>query len=230
MFWSKWIINLVLACLVAFFGTKIYRVWSEPTRPVVKATRVSPKKRVKPKARRVVQHSRVRPESSYQVVVDKNLFSPERKGPEPGPEGEKVKEPDKEEKLPANILLYGVVVTGNYRKALLTNPDRSKDKRQFVWVSVGDTLGDYKLADIQSEKVFLEKGGKRYEVSLYAGKKRRTPPRPRKSTRASLAPRTTKKKKTIPAPRTIVKPKKRTLKKGAYEIIKTPFGNIKRRK
>ena len=230
MFWTKWIINLILACLVAFFGTKIYRVWSEPSGPTVEITRVASKKRVQSRPRRVVRKSKVKPSSFYQVVVEKNLFSPERKGPEPESGDEKEKDTVEGEKGPGNILLYGIVVKGSYRKALLSNPDRTKDKRRFVWVSVGDSLGDYKLVDIQSEKVFLEKGGKRYELSLYAGKKRRNLPRPKKSIPTRPVPRATKKKKSLPVPRPVMKPKTKVLKRGGYEIISTPFGDIKRRK
>jgi len=231
----KWIINLMLLCLVAFSGAEAYRVWTEPLEiPLpsaqpgkIKGTSLNP---------RTAPPAKAFPQGQYEAIVTKNLFSPERQQPEDKPVDTAIEKEEK--KVIPNILLYGVVIAGDDRKALLTNPERSKDQRRFTWASAGEVLGGYEVVEIGAEKVFLQKEGKRYEVGLYTEKERRSQPPSMKPNVVIQKAEGVKKEPVRKEPakaEPVLPPSKPTEKKeaveeGEFEIIKTPFGDMKRRK
>jgi len=226
----KWIINLMLLCLVVFTGAEAYRVWTEPLEIPLPPAKPGEMKATIPHTRTAL-HARAFPQGHYEGIVTKNLFSPERQQPEDKPVDMTIEKAEK--KVIPNILLYGVVITGDDRKALLTNPDRSKDPRRFTWASAGEVLGGYEVVEIGPEKVFLEREGTRYEVGLYKEKERRGPPSPMKP---SVVVQQTEPAKKEPAKKEPVLPegksteRKEAVEKEEFEIIKTPFGDMKRRK
>jgi type II secretory pathway component PulC len=226
----KWIINLLLLSLVVFSATEAYRVWTEPMEIPLPPEKSDQMKAMIPHTR-TTRHAQSFPKSRYEDIVAKNLFSPERQQPEDKPTDMTIGKAEK--KVVPNILLYGVVITGDDRKALLTNPDRSKDPRRFRWASTGEVLGGYEVVEIGPERVFLQKEGERYEVGLYEEKEKRSPPPPMKP---SVVLQKTEPAKKEPAKKEPVLPegkspeRKETVKSGEFEIIKTPFGDMKRRK
>jgi len=175
---------------------------------------------------RTAPHDRAFPQGQYEDIVTKNLFSPERQQPGDKPVDMTIEKVEK--KVIPNILLYGVVITGDDRKALLSNPDRSKDPRKFTWASAGEVLGGYEVVEIGPEKVFLEREGQRYEVGLYTEKERRSPPPPMKPNVVIQQTEPVKKEPVLPEGKSTER--KEAVEKGEFEIIKTPFGDMKRRK
>lgn len=184
-----WIVNLMLAVGAAFLGARSYDAWSRQVGeapPPAQPAKVAAYQAQKPVAREVP------PETEFEALAEKNLFSPERKEPLPAeePAKEEAPEPDQavgELKVDGRkIFLYGVVIADEYRAALITNPERQADKRSQSWVKLGDTVEGFKVAAIENERVLLAAEGKEYEMLLFDKEKPRTqvavaapsPPRP----------------------------------------------------
>jgi len=222
MFSRIWFINIFLAVFVVFFGVKAYGVWSEGEKTGLQ-TGIDDKPEVRPMKRALKRG--MLPESTYEIVVDKNLFSPERaeyipEEPEPGSTVASLKISGKK------VVLYGVVLKGSFKKALISNSDFKGIGKKALWVKVGDTVGDLKVADIMKDKVLLSGGAKDYEILLYDKQKPKRQATIAKKTGPVVVGVTPKKSK--------ARQSKALKRKGAsnieYEIVNTPFGKIKRRK
>ena len=182
-----WLINIVLAFLVAFLGYRAYGVWSQETldkRMSLKQEKVS-QNIEQPKLK--LDKQPPPQEKDYAVLIDQNLFSPERK--EILPED---KEPTKaEEKLQAieeksldktldKMVLYGLVITEDSAEALVSDvsfkPVVRRGRRlnrkkvtigEAKWVKSGDMIGEFKVTKIDSDRIRLEVKGKDYDLLLY---------------------------------------------------------------
>lgn len=216
-----WFMNLLLLGIAAFFWSKAYGVWSNGYVMPAQELRAKPLKKSMVTTR--VRRKRMHPVKYYDVVVKKNLFSPDRSAPE---EELPIEEVMKEvPTLPEKIFLYGVILMDGYETALVSNPRRKPGAKKEVWVKVGDSLGDLKVLDIKKERIVLEREGKPYDVLLYGKNK---PRRKIVVSRAAKPKVVTAGKKKPVAARKVSKPKK--LPSGSYKVIKTPFGEIKRKK
>ncbi len=116
------------------------------------------------------------PSASSSIIVEKNLFSPDRKPP--SPDSETTSASDASPAVPPKALqLDGIFVYGDTRKALIRfkgqAPGKNKGKEDSPFVSVreGDKVSDYLVNKIGSKSVFLEKGGQTFELYLYASGK-----------------------------------------------------------
>jgi hypothetical protein len=67
------------------------------------------------------------------------------------------------------VILYGVTIVGDYRAASIANPGRSlpKGERETFTIRLGEKVGEYKLANISSDRITLEAEGDNFEVLLY---------------------------------------------------------------
>ena len=101
---------------------------------------------------------------SYISIVDKNIFSPERKE-FPIPVATETKKPTTR----PQVVLYGVTMAGDYQAASIANPGRPlrKGERETFTVKTGQSLGEYKLAKILSDRITLEANGDSFDVLLY---------------------------------------------------------------
>jgi hypothetical protein len=226
-----WLINIVMAAFVVFFGIMSFDVWSKGDETIQEIqTGKSPEK--PPPGKRVMERT-TPPESTYGIVADKNLFSSNRSESIPVElEQGALKISEK------MIFLYGVVLTGDSNKALISNPEsgpaaeksRAKDK----WVKVGDTMGDFSVDEIRKDRIILTQGASKHEILLYDKNK---PARkiivPEKSAAPAVA-------STGPAAAaTVTKSDKeppksgvaegKSVVEGEYRIINTPFGPVKRK-
>ena len=227
-----WLINISLALFIVFLGIMSFDVWSkgDETIPEIR-TGKSPEK--PPPGKRIMERA-MTPESSYGIVADKNLFSSNRS--ESIPVELKAGPLKISEKM---IFLYGVVVTGDRKQALISNPEsgpeagksRAKDK----WVKVGDTLGNFSVADIRKDRIILTEGASTHEILLYDKNK---PARQTTVVEKSAAPAVVSTGSTAPtaaAAKPVTEPPKsgiaegKSAAAGEYRIINTPFGPTKRR-
>jgi len=182
-----WFINIILALFVAFFGFRAYGVWSRE-QPNIQTSRESRK------ASQVVQRTdalmgkrQTPPEKDYAVLITQNLFSPERKEVLP----EEKKPAKAEEKLYAvekknleemldKMVLYGLVITEDSAKALVSDVSfkpvvRMGRKLQLKkltvgetkWVKAGDTVGEFKVTKIKKDGIRLQVKGNNYVLLLY---------------------------------------------------------------
>ena len=112
-----WLINILLAVFVVFFGMMSFDVWSKGDETIPEMqTGKSPEKPLPGK--RIMERT-MPPDSTYGIVAEKNLFSSSRS--EFVPEKQKKEGPLKiSEKM---VFLYGVVVMGDRKKALISNPE-----------------------------------------------------------------------------------------------------------
>ncbi len=158
-----------------------------------------------------------------------------------------------------NVTLYGVMIWDDIKKALITNPDRKTGEPQDIWVQKGDTLleikrqnrvATLKVDEILNDRILVRDESSKYEILLYDKDKARK----RQMIRMDEAPEVITPSDTpSAASRTRqVRPQKRGVppdtpdttdtpnnmapespneetEEPQYEIINTPFGEIKRR-
>ena len=183
MFSKIWLINLFLAISTVFFGIKAYRVWSEREKA---PSEIRPIRKPLPLPEKKIVMRNVPPESDYEVIVSSNPFRPDRaKLKHKQEKPEKKPEPKVDKKLLMRLkaalrqtVVYGVIITGEYKKALVTSvqgrPTKRggrqrgpTSKRRARWIKVGDTLGEFKVDDIREGSVLLAAAGNQYQVFLY---------------------------------------------------------------
>jgi len=218
MFSRLWLINLVLAAGVVFFGLKAYGVWSgEDKRP----SAIGPIKKSLPWLGKEIVKLSVPPESDYEVVASNNLFSVERSEFKPQKQGKKPATKSKADERLLKLLklahkqtsLYGVIMVDNRKEALITEIPAGGRKgvgeRGIKRVKEGDTVGRFKVKEIRETSVLLTAGGQEWQVSLFdkdKPKKRvpiRKPTRPitvgaGSKSKAGQRPAVTGEKKVVP--------------------------------
>jgi hypothetical protein len=182
-----WLINIVLAFFVAFLGFRAYGVWSRETLDthiILKPEEVSQNIQ-QPELK--LDKQPLPQEKDYAVLIDQNLFSPERKEVLP----EEKETAKAEEKLYAvekksldrmldKMVLYGLVITEDSAEALVSDvsykPVVRKGRRlnlkkervgETKWVKSGDMIGDFKVTKIESDRIRLEVKGHDYDLLLY---------------------------------------------------------------
>jgi hypothetical protein len=159
-------LNICLAAIICFLAVKVYAVWNTPyTMPPIPAKELGPKPdTLKSRARTEV--SRVK--DTYDVIVQKNLFSEDR-GYDEGTESLI---------QPSEMVLHGTFIFGVYKAALLEVQAKEEKKgksgnKKAKKVTVGDTIGGYRVNDILQDKVILENNaGKCCMVKLEIPKER----------------------------------------------------------
>ena len=182
-----WLINIILAFLVAFLGYRAYGVWSRE----IPDTHISLKPK---KVSQSIQKPEIKldkqplpQEKDYAVLINQNLFSPERKEVLPV-EKEPAKAEEKQyaiakkslDKMLDKMVLYGLVITEDSAEALVSDVSlkpvvqrgrRLNSKRVTVgeakWVKAGDMIGDFKVTNIESDRIRLEVKGHDYDLLLY---------------------------------------------------------------
>jgi hypothetical protein len=113
---------------------------------------------------------------SYLLLAEKNIFHPERKDfPIISPS---LGDPSKRQMTRPQIILYGVMLDGDYQSASVSNPGRpmQRGEREIMTLKVGDRIGEYQLIQILPDRIMLEGPEDKFEVLLYDSKiqKKRT--------------------------------------------------------
>jgi hypothetical protein len=192
---SPSIVALVIILLLAFGN---HEIWAQAVEPLQKPQKEETKPLEK-KAETLPTTGPVKDTRSTQPqisIAEKNIFSPERKDfLVPGGMSKPIVRPQ--------VVLYGVTIAGDYQAASVSNPGRplQKGERETFTIRVGEKIGDYKVANISSDRITLEVDGDRFEVLLYDSrtpKKRievKTETKPATITSTQAAP-------TTPAPST----------------------------
>jgi hypothetical protein len=244
-FSKKWLINISVTVCVVFFGLLSFDVWSKGDEAVRDIQ--TGKSSEAPLSEKRIMERTMPPESSYGVVADKNLFSanrsefiPEKLKPGPGAETLKISE--------KVIFLYGVVLMGDRKIALISNPESEpqagKKLAKDKWVKVGDAMGNFSVTDIQKDRIILADGGNTHEILLYDKNKpaRQTimtaqspTPTPTATTTATPTVVTTGSATVSDAtksgnqPATSGRVEGQSASTEEYKIVNTPFGPVRRR-
>jgi type II secretion system (T2SS) protein C len=165
------LVDALLLVVAAFLGVRLYEAWAlrAPAPPTEPASSPSAEVAAPPAA-----VAPTPPLTAFNVVAERNLFSPTRSetAPEPtraggGPAAAAPPAPKPR--------LYGVVILAEGRdRAYLEDMQR----RKVFAYSVGDLVGDARLEQIKSDRVVLRRGGETFEVLLNDPSKPRqnTPP------------------------------------------------------
>ncbi len=216
MFSRITLINIVLAGLLIFFGIKFINIWSEEMNSVLE-TPITEKPKDKPKKKAAKAGMPL--ESSYEVVAEKNLFSSERAElkQEEKPE-QRAQNPRQVRAYADKLVLYGVVVMEDYKKALVHNPKSVKGKRKARWVEEGDRIGHLTVISIERDRVLFKGGDKEYTMFLYDKGK------PKKRTSVSSTPVSKKKRKRSSRYKNLSK--KKAVSKDRPKIPSNPFEKI----
>ena len=173
-----WVINIVLMAVVAFFSVKAYDVWSEGRKLISESGSI---KKPLPWPEKKIPKKRLHPESDYTVIVSNNLFNNDRlerppqkqeEGKKPEPTGRVSRQALKlAEWSYKNTNLYGVIIVGDHREALIGEVPASAGKgvgeRGVKHARVGDTVGRFKVKEIKDTSVLLTAVGREWRVSLF---------------------------------------------------------------
>jgi hypothetical protein len=148
-----------------------------------------------------------------------------------------------------SVTLYGVLIWNDLKKALITNPDKKNGEPQDIWVQKGDTLLEIKKRDrvaalkvdeILNDRILVRDESSKYEILLYDKEKSKKREMikmdeapeviaPRETPRAASRKRPSRPQKSE-APETMdPESKNEEGEEPQFEIINTPFGEIKRR-
>jgi hypothetical protein len=165
---SKYGVLCFLALLlVLLLMIKNYEIWTQPVEWVPEEN-AAKRPQTKPENKPEVLSTFGTQKNSayakpYASISEKNIFNPDRKDfPSPiGTAGRQLVRPQ--------IVLYGVTIIGNYKAASIASPGRplQRGERETFTVKVGERVGEYKLAEIFSDRVKLEAEGDTFEVLLY---------------------------------------------------------------
>lgn len=187
------LINLLLILIVSFLAAKGYEEWTNVKPTDMEGIAPKQKTVVSPASFPTVGQSEISTAASFKSISEKNVFSPDRKEFPISATAD-----GRRAQMRPNVTLYGLVVGEEFRSAVISNPARRPEKgeRETMTVTVGDRVGDYKVATILGDRVTLESEGDSFDVLLYdpARPKKRpavVPPSPpsRPSTPAPTAPR-----------------------------------------
>lgn len=116
-------------------------------------------------------------DEDYSIISTKNIFSPDRKEwitKAPIQKTPKVKKEKLLKKPPLarktkKFILYGIIITGNIKKALIKNPTPGLTRKTTLYVEEGDEIEGYKVTSIESNRIRLDWHGEEIIVELYSG-------------------------------------------------------------
>jgi len=231
MFSKVWLINCVLAVILLISGINTWDLWHAEietipeNRSVLKEDESGTKKKL-PK------HNLLST-SAYDTMVEKNLFMPDRASHLPDPEMAG-SDSDDIRISGEKVILYGVLILDDYKKAMINNLDSTIKGQSHQWVKEGDRVGNLRVMQIKKDRIMLADGPRKYKVLLYDKKKEQktkistkskvqSQPKP-KIVSGGSKPSTTSKKKPVKSQEEIVN----ITPDGKYEVINTPLGKVKR--
>jgi len=172
-----WLINLVLMAGVIFFGIRAYEVW--PKGKTLSSEAIAVKEPL-PWVEKKIAKKKTLPESDYGVVVSNNLFSNDRL--ELSPQQKDIAASKPKGKVSKGFLsilerdlkktnLYGVIIVDNHREAFIGQVPVHKRKnvgeKGVKRARVGDTVGKFKVKEINETNVLLSAGGHEWRISMF---------------------------------------------------------------
>lgn len=173
-----WIINILLLAMVLFCLVNAYDVWFGQDVAGKEAFDIGQGKKQNDNTQALVKKIKnVHPPGFYDPVVLKNLFSPDRTDLyETVTAQEQAAAAQKQKTAATDILLYGVLIMGEERKALISNPFPEKDENMIIWVKEGDRLEDgsgesgMTIKEIQNERIVVSTAAKDFEYYVFEAK------------------------------------------------------------
>jgi hypothetical protein len=225
-----WVINIFFAVCAVVFGFRAWNIWFSD------ASAVSPVPGGDMPGFRIpyagLTERQIVPSSEYDAVVNRNLFSADRK--EVKAAGTSDPSQNQEPSAGKHIRLYGVFMTDAAKTAIIDASDQP-DKRKALRVREGDSVQNVKIISIQPDRIIVSEGEGQKVIPLYAENKSILREAVEKSDKTTLlikggdsgTPEVVQPEPAVQKtePDQTVKPPEEE-----YETINTPFGPIKRRK
>lgn len=116
----------------------------------------------------VSDSSHKRPKETYDIIAQKNLFSPNRnpiEEKEEAPEPEEIFDPNSE------LMVYGTFIMGEYKSALVKVLGGA-EKQKATETTVGSNLARYRVTDINDDGITVEDPkGRKYTLNCSKAKK-----------------------------------------------------------
>lgn len=230
-----WWLNMLLAVVAVFCLLRGLETWQDHSLvlPAVAHGASKPKTAPEPK----VMIPALGTESKFKALVQKNPFSPDRK--EDVPEAvETLKKPSTKspERKVLPVVLYGVVLTADSRKALISNPVKKDKGNKLIWVTQGQVVGPVTVIAIDADRIRIKSPSGAGEVMLYDASKYsqkepvKRPDKPQVITTGSSHAVSTKPAVKAPVFRKKAPGVASHSSGGGTVVIQTPFGKIKRKK
>jgi len=168
-------ISLFLALVFVLLIFKNYETWNQPIEALPeKEMTKKPEKKSEPYPITKDQEENTTIKT-YVGIADKNIFSPERKEfPITLIPGGELKKPI----IRPQIVLFGISIVGDYQSATVSTPGKplQKGERETTTLKIGESVGEYKVSKILSDRIMMAAGEDSYEVLLHDPKmpKKRT--------------------------------------------------------
>jgi len=114
----------------------------------------------------------------YELMLSNNPFSPNRTAWNPpqtkansrqeegAAQSTENQQKPKGTGTPKKIALRGIMILGDTRKALIENPDQTKNKKPFVFIEEGEEIAEYKVKNIEQDQVKLDWYGEEHIVIM----------------------------------------------------------------
>ncbi|HCY19844.1 MAG TPA: hypothetical protein DHU69_08880 [Deltaproteobacteria bacterium] len=142
-------ISIVLAAIAIVLGVKLFEIWlSAPTETIYEDAATKP-------TERTIPIGQIPSTSDYQAIIEKDIFRPSRTKPAPVLV---------EVKPTPRFNLYGVIMVGEKKRAILGSDEPQKKPQSF---KIGDAVIEgYMVADILRDRVVLKRGAEQLEIAL----------------------------------------------------------------
>ncbi len=150
------IINVLLIAVSLFLLSKIFRIWvplESPKPAVIKKDNAVNLPVLK------VGFSPHKSKAAYQIIVDKDLFRPERtEWKSPTGEGENVPA-----RVPPQIVVYGIVITKASKFAWIQEQGKTE---KMIKISEGGEINGWKVVAIESNNLSVKNNGQTLTFNL----------------------------------------------------------------
>ncbi len=174
------VLNILLCLVILVFAIDSYEIWQEPTEFLTDTGITRWKSEIKDENPPTgASTNELVSAPSYNLIAEKNIFSPERKDfpipPAPAQSQKPIVRPQ--------VILYGVAIGEGYKSATVIIPGRTrrKEEREALTLEVGAKIGEYRLAKILPDRITMKGNGDSFEVLLDDSRnpKRYVEPRPK---------------------------------------------------
>jgi len=114
----------------------------------------------------------------YELMLSNNPFSPNRTAWNPpqtktnsrqeegAAQSTENQQKPKGTGTPKKIALRGIMILGDTRKALIENPDQTKNKKPFIFIEEGEEIAEYKVINIEQDQLKLDWYGEEHIVNM----------------------------------------------------------------
>ena len=179
--------------MILLIAIKNYEIWNHSTE-LLPDTGILPEKSETKNENPPIMASIKEPMAiqSYNLISEKNIFSPERK------DFPIVPIEQTKTNVRPQVILYGVAITEDYQSASIVNPGRPlrKGERETMTLKVGEKIGECKLAKVLPDRIAMESNGDTFEVLLYDSRS----PKKRMEVKTEVRPPTVTITQPAPAP------------------------------